>query len=178
MSARFKFKDLPRGGCCGAIELHAPDVPGKLIVAAVGDDRADALAKAALLAERISNDPVMRALMPPQATAAIKAAKGLAAAAKRGKRTLRRVWGRIHGPGKRRLAKALHDDRNAIEPEPASYDDEDEGNDDELGRRRRRRRHVTSAPPAPASEPAAELDEDDGSQLEKTDDAVNGEGDE
>ncbi len=52
----------------------------------------------------------MKALMPPQATAAIAAAKGLAAAAKRGLPTLRHFWSKIHGPGKKRLAEALAKD--------------------------------------------------------------------
>lgn len=103
MRARFRTVN---GATVGSLSF--PTVAGGISVHAVGDDRADALAKAALVAERIVNDPVMRALMPPQAAAAIKAAKGLAAAAKRGTKTLRRVWGMLRGPGKRRLAAVLH----------------------------------------------------------------------
>lgn len=102
---RYRYKETVNG-CVGALDI--PTHVGRLTVAAVGDDRADALAKAALIAERIASDPILRAIMPPQAAAAIKAAKGLAAAAKRGTRTLRHFWSRIRGPGKRRLAEALH----------------------------------------------------------------------
>src|SRR5689334_18261939 len=50
----------------------------------------------------------MRALMPPQAVIAIKAAKGLSAAAKRGSHVLKHFWGQLKGPGKKRLAEVLH----------------------------------------------------------------------
>lgn len=102
---RYRYKESANG-CVGALDI--PTHVGRLTVAAVGDDRADALAKAALIAERIASDPILRAIMPPQAAAAIKAAKGLAAAAQRGTRTLRHFWRRIRGPGKKRLAEALH----------------------------------------------------------------------
>lgn len=108
MSARFRFRDLGNGQCLGAIDVRMPSVPGRVTAYSVGDSKADALARAALVAERITSDPVMQALMPPQALEAIRAAKGLAVAAKRGPRVLRALWGRIHGPGKKRLAQALH----------------------------------------------------------------------
>jgi hypothetical protein len=110
MSARFRFRNLPDGSCLGAIDVRMPSVPGLVTAYSIGDSKADALAKAALVAERITSDPVMSALMPPQALEAIKAAKGLAAAAARGPHVLRSLWGRIHGPGKKRLAQALHDE--------------------------------------------------------------------
>lgn len=104
---RFRFRD--GDDCCvGAIDIEIPGGPGHMRVAAVGDDRADALGRAALIAERIASDPVMRALMPPQAIVAIKAAKGLSAAAKRGSHVLRHFWGQLRGPGKKRLASVLH----------------------------------------------------------------------
>jgi hypothetical protein len=94
----------------GAIEFDVPDAPGRLTVAAVGEDKADALAKAALLAERITSDPVMASMMPPEAASALRTAKGLAAAAKRGLPTLQRAWGMLRGPGKRQLARVLAED--------------------------------------------------------------------
>jgi hypothetical protein len=112
---RFRFKDTPNG-CVGAIDIDTA-APGRVTVAAIGDDRADALAKASLIAEHIAQDPILSALMPPQALVAIKAAKGLSAAAKRGTRTLKRFWGRLRGPGKRRLAAALHDDAKVADLE-------------------------------------------------------------
>jgi hypothetical protein len=103
---KFRTQPTRSGLCLGAIEIPT-SMPGIVCASAVGDDRADALAKAALVAERIASDPVMAALMPPQAMAAIKAAKGLAAAAKMGSGTLRSLWGSLRGPGKQRLAKVL-----------------------------------------------------------------------
>jgi len=107
MTARVNIKPY-RGGYVGSIAAAAPGVPGVVRVSAIGASRADALANAALLAERIASDPVMAAILPPGTANAIKAAKGLAAAAIRGPRTLRRFWGGLRGNGERRLAKALH----------------------------------------------------------------------
>jgi len=115
---RFRFQTTRNGSCIGAIEVPTA-VPGTVIAACVGDDKADALAKAAALAERIAADPVMSAMMPPEAMPAIKAAKLLAGAAKRGSRTLRAVWRSLRGPGKRRLAKVLHTE--AVKQETGWY---------------------------------------------------------
>ena len=92
-----------------------PHAPGRVTVAAVGEDKADALGKAALIAERIANDPIMSALMPPQARAAIVVAKGLAASAKRGSKYVKHFWRKLRGPGKKRLAKVLHSEAAAKE---------------------------------------------------------------
>lgn len=99
-----------RGGYLGEVDMPCDQLPGRVKAIAVGDSRADALANAALVAERIANDPVMQALMPPQALAAIQAAKGLASAAKQGSQVLKGFWHKLHGPGKKRLAKVLHDE--------------------------------------------------------------------
>jgi hypothetical protein len=104
MKVRFKKTD---NACIGSIEIPTM-VPGKVVAACVGDDRADALKKASVLAERIATDPVMQALMPPQALPAIRAARALATAAQAGPGPLRSLWGRLRGPGKQRLARALH----------------------------------------------------------------------
>lgn len=153
---RARFRNV-NGACVGSLSI--PTQVGSLSVSAVGDDRADALAKAALVAERIVNDPVMRALMPPQAAAAIKAAKGLAAAAKRGTRTLRRVWGMLRGPGKRRLAAVLHKEAEEHErgdkPEPSTGD---------IGWnpfRRRRKKKPRRMPPRSRRMPPPEEPEDE-----------------
>jgi hypothetical protein len=71
--------------------------------------------KAATIAQRISEDPVMVALMPPQAKAAIAASKLLAVAAKRGGPHLKKLWGKLKGPGKRRLAEALEKEQREQE---------------------------------------------------------------
>ena len=76
-------------------------------VGAVGDSGADALLKAGAVVDRIMSDPVMQAILPPQAVVAVKTAKQLASAAKQGGKALRSLWGKIRGKGKKRLAKAL-----------------------------------------------------------------------
>lgn len=76
-------------------------------VGAVGDSGADALLKAGAVVDRIMSDPVMQAILPPQAVVAVKTAKQLASAAKKGGKALRSLWGKIRGKGKKRLAKAL-----------------------------------------------------------------------
>lgn len=106
MKVRFKTADNGNA-CIGSIELPTV-IPGKVVAACVGDDKADALKKASVLAERIASDPVMRALLPADALPAIRAARALATAAQAGSAPLRALWGRLRGPGKRRLAKALH----------------------------------------------------------------------
>lgn len=103
------------GGFLGCVDMPMSSLPGRVKAIALGDSRVDALTNAALVAERIANDPVMQALMPPQAIAAIAAAKGLASAAHQGSDVLKSFWGKLHGPGKKRLAKVLH--REALERE-------------------------------------------------------------
>lgn len=81
--------------------------------------KAAALHKAAMIAERIANDPVMRAIMPPGTGAAILAIKKLGAAGRVGLPALKSIWHSLHGPGKKRLALALaHDEA------PHATDDE------------------------------------------------------
>jgi hypothetical protein len=104
---RFRFK-VKGGYVIGALDI--PTDVGSVCVAAVGGSKAEALMRAATIAQRISEDPVMAALMPPQATAAIAAAKALSVAAKRGPAALKSLWSRIKGPGKQRLAAALHEE--------------------------------------------------------------------
>lgn len=105
---KVRFKNADNGNACiGSIEIPTM-VPGKVVAACMGDDRADALKKASVLAERIATDPVMQALMPPEALPAIRAARALATAAQAGSGPLRALWGRLRGPGKQRLARALH----------------------------------------------------------------------
>lgn len=105
---KYRISRYQHGGYVGAIDMRCHGVPGCVSAIAVGETKAEALGKAALLAERIANDPVMSALIPPQATAAIATAKTLAAAARRGPATVRRVWRGLRGRGKRKLAQVLH----------------------------------------------------------------------
>jgi len=98
-----------RGAYVGAIDMTCANVPGRVSAIAVGATRADALAKAALVAERIASDPVMAEIIPPQAMAAIKVAKGLASAARRGLPTLRRAWSFLSPKGKKLAAQLAQD---------------------------------------------------------------------
>jgi hypothetical protein len=87
--------------------LHLPTSAGAVVtVAGVGDSRTEALARAALLAERIAQDPVLSAVLPPQVLASIRAAKGIAAGASQGKRALSVLARRLRGP-KQKLARTL-----------------------------------------------------------------------
>lgn len=160
----FRFK-LKGGYVIGLLTL--PTEVGAVQVATLAGSKADALMRAATIAQRISEDPVMAALLPPQAAAAISAAKALSAAARQGPKSLKRLWGKIRGPGKKRLAEALAKEaaetsgvgaiyfgqRSSVkqpnrgawqewldyehEDVDAEYDDD---TDYELGRRRRKRR--------------------------------------
>lgn len=102
----------------GSLTLGSPDCGGVgdtdgdgiITVGAFGSSQADALHKASLIAERIVNDPIMSAIIPPQARTAILATKKLAGAAKQGSRFFRKMWRRYQGPGIKRVAKALHDE--------------------------------------------------------------------
>lgn len=102
-------------GCVGAIEIPTSGVPGRVVVASLGDDKADALLKASVLAQRIASDPLVNALLPPNAMANIRAARALARAAQAGPAPLRRLWSRLRGPGKQRLAQALHKEAAQVE---------------------------------------------------------------
>lgn len=101
-SVRFKVKGEYVIG-----SLRIPTDYGAVNVATVGGSKADALMRAATIAKRISEDPVMSAIMPPQAHAAIAASKALSVAAKEGPGALKKLWRRMKGPGKKRLAEAL-----------------------------------------------------------------------
>lgn len=157
---RFRFK-LKGGYVIGALEI--PTDIGSLTIATVGGSKADALMRAGTIAQRIADDPVMSALIPPQAHTAIAAAKALSVAAKKGPKALKGLWGKLKGAGKKRLAEALHsevsgsvkqpnrgawqryqdpyaDDEDGYDDDAESYD-EDGGLDEyELGRRKRKRK--------------------------------------
>lgn len=110
-----KVKLLPCGdGCVGSIEIPTA-LPGRVVAQAKGADKADALLKASVLAQRIASDPLVNALLPASALANIRAARMLARAAQAGPAPLRRLWSRLRGPGKRRLAAALHHEAVQLE---------------------------------------------------------------
>lgn len=108
---RFRFK-LKGGYVIGALEI--PTDIGSLTIATVGGTKADALMRAGTIAQRIAEDPVMSALIPPQAHTAIVAAKALSVAAKRGPKALKSLWGKLKGAGKKRLAEALQAEAKTV----------------------------------------------------------------
>lgn len=142
----FRFR-LKGGYVIGAISF--PTDVGNVTVGSVGGSKAEALMRAATIAQRIAEDPVLSALLPPQAANAIKAAKALSVAAKRGPKALRGLWGKLKGAGKKRLAAALHAEVGAYGYERSGvqqpnrgawmraldpyYDDEDGYDDDAEG---------------------------------------------
>jgi len=122
---RIKIKPTGDGGyvatlCLG---LDSP-VIGDIDVSAEGDSKAEALEKAALVAERITSDPVFMTMMPPQVTLAVLAAKMLGRAAGIGMPELRAMFGTLKGKGQRRLARSL------------ARETADNGNKPEVGARR------------------------------------------
>lgn len=159
---RVRFHDAD-GYTVGAIDI--PHAAGRFTVAAVGEDRADALVRAAALANRIASDPIMRAIMPPQAQAAITAARGLAAAAKVGIPALRSVWGRLRGKGVTRLAAALAKDPAlipGIAAQAVTQPVQDVGwNPFKKKRKKRRAVQRRSAPPPRQREPEPEQPDDE-----------------
>lgn len=112
MSAKVKLSTVD--GMSSA-SITVPTTHGTISVGAIGSSHGGALHNAALLAERIAQDPVMSELLPPGALPAIEAAKRLGAAAKAGLPALRALWGTLHGPGKQRLARALAAGASAAE---------------------------------------------------------------
>lgn len=93
-------------GCVGAVEVPMGDGSAMRLVA-TGDTKAEALARATTMASHIFSDPVVQAIIPPQARMAVQSAKVLAAAGGAGIRKLRGLWGRLRGANKRKLALAL-----------------------------------------------------------------------
>ncbi len=123
MTARVRVRRADNGVYVGSLTLGCPDCggvgdtngDGVITVGAFGSSQADAVHKAALLAERIASDPVMSAILPPGTLAAIKATKKLAGAAKQGSRFVRKWFRKFKGPGVKRLAKSLHHEAASAE---------------------------------------------------------------
>lgn len=80
----------------------------EVTVRALGDSTVAAAERATALAKQIAANPVMRALLPPQAAAAIRVGGALAKIARKGGvPALRAAFNKLRGPGARRLAKVL-----------------------------------------------------------------------
>lgn len=111
MSINVKWRLRPdgKGGYEG--ELVLPFDPGALpgggavSVKARGADKALALGKAAVLAKQFTENPVLAAIMPPQAALAVKAVSALSKSAAAGR--LAETAGKFAGPAMKRLGKVL-----------------------------------------------------------------------
>jgi hypothetical protein len=75
-------------------------------VGSVGFSFGSALRKATSIAKHITDDPIVKSMLPPQAKAAIAASRKLAKAAKRGRGALKSAWGSLP-PGIRKKTKGL-----------------------------------------------------------------------
>lgn len=152
-----KIKISKRDGLyIGSLGFDVENAPGRVTVTGVGNTKATALAKAATLAERVVSDPVMRALIPPQAMAAVRVTKGLAAAARQGPRVLRRAWGLL-SPKSKRLAASLATD---VQRAPGIQDVADVGWNP-FRRKKKKRKARDGARPANRREMEAEADNSD-----------------
>ncbi len=94
---------MPVGGYGGVGDI---DSGGVITVGSVGWSFRGALKKATSVAKRIAKDPAFAAVMPPQVTASIATAKRLAAAAKKGRKTLKAAWKSLP-PGVRKKMKGI-----------------------------------------------------------------------
>lgn len=124
---------LKRSGDMFVGHIEMPALGATLAASAVGLDRAEALHRASLIAERVMSDPVLSALIPPQVIPAVMAVKSLATAARRGRGALKSIWRRFRGPGKRRLAKVLAHERprsRPLAPVQSPQDETPEGEDE------------------------------------------------
>lgn len=84
--------DIPIDGAMTRVEM-------------LGWNPVEAMRRAARVARLIVDDPIVQALLPPQAQVAIKAAQVLSKAAKEGR--LDEAIARFRGPGVKRLLRAL-----------------------------------------------------------------------
>ena len=106
MSARVHLQRYETGHHVAAIDI--PTTCGAVRVTGVGGWFSDALSVASSVAKQITSDPVMSAILPPQASMAINAVRQLSNAAQQGAPALRAAMTQFTGPGTRRLAKVLH----------------------------------------------------------------------
>lgn len=94
-------------------------------VGSVGWSFGSALRKATSIAKHITDDPIVKSMLPPQARAAIAASRKLAKAAKRGRGALKSAWSRLPSGLKKRtkglangLLRKMKKKRRALAPMP------------------------------------------------------------
>lgn len=100
----FAVKPDGRGGYTGSVYLSLPN-GGAVKATATAATKPEVAIKAASLAEQAFSNPVVQALMPPQAAVAVKALKMVGADAAAGK--LASSVKRFAGPAAARLGKVL-----------------------------------------------------------------------
>ena len=110
MNVKWHLKPIPGGGWAGMLEIPLDPAGavaggGRVVAVAKGANKAEALTKAGAIADKIMENPVVAALMPPQAALAVKAIKVLSKSAAAGK--LADAAKKFTGPAMGRLKKAL-----------------------------------------------------------------------
>jgi len=96
-----------KGGYKGEITMLIEHDGQRAALVTKGNSKSKAVAlkSAASKADKLLNDPILQAIMPPQAAIAVKAIKVLSKGAAAGK--LSEVASKFTGPGVKRLASAL-----------------------------------------------------------------------
>lgn len=109
MIVKWKLAPDGKGGWLGVVDipLHpgAVEGGGRVVAMAKGDSKAIALGKAAVIAKQITENPIVAALMPPQAAIAVKAISAISKSAAAGK--LADAAQKFSGPAMKRLSKVL-----------------------------------------------------------------------
>lgn len=109
MNVKWRLAPIAGGGWAGVIEIpiDAGQVAGggRVLATAKAQDKATALAKAGSIADKVLENPLVAAIMPPQAALAVKAIKVLSKSAAAGQ--LADAAAKFAGPGMKRLGKAL-----------------------------------------------------------------------
>lgn len=98
----WKIRRVP-DGYVAIVRFRTGDGPnGIATVSAIGGGEQDALKRAAILAEQITQSPIFAAVAPPGTRAAIKAISEIAKS-----KDVRKAMRKYVGPGARRLARAI-----------------------------------------------------------------------
>jgi hypothetical protein len=109
MNIKWRLQPDGKGGFVGSIEIPlnpgAVNGGGRVVAMAKGGDKATALGKAAVIAKQITENPIVAALMPPQAAVAVKAISALSKSAAVGK--LAEAASKFTGPAMKRLSNVL-----------------------------------------------------------------------
>jgi hypothetical protein len=101
--------NLKRDGAAWVATITVPgDAATMFSTSAKAHTKAAALTRAGALADQVLNNPVLSAVIPPQAVVAVKLARRMGSLAKLGQHgALKSLWGSVTGSGKARLVKAL-----------------------------------------------------------------------